>query len=1121
MNLTIKKRIYTQEAKKPQTSWDYCGGVIYSCILQVLIFACAGLIDMSYFPALFPEPEEVGSDLHPASNPNDDDKDKKQNSPQKTTLSQDIQNQIKNLDDFVLEECTNGFVCFALDYRNFPQGQIFDMVTDFTNGINWVINNAHLYGGDVDKVFVMGQSAGAHILILSALQAYANLKRLHQHQLQLCSVGEEDLDGDNKARSGGVDDNDINGNKSGIDVIDSNNNSQLFGPDIVAPSPYTQFTQNTNPHNTSQHGTFPPSQPRPRHEVPQTVKQPQPELTPEQQVIFASRQKQMESLSELPCQWLLKVCALVLLSGPFNLLHAKDTFYKNGLSPQVLYSIMQATSEEHLLDVSPCHIAAKLFGFDESIDNIKFNRGVDGEVFEPGNCRHETQPVETLETSAVVRRDYNGSSINNHNHSSHSSQNYHPPLLPANSLHPPSLQNPPSQTFSLNVQTRHKSQQDLMKPSRFSGQSMSDYEIDEFRAHAYSNIEHLGTSPHLVPSMVFPPCFILHGSNDKTVDALGALQFYHLLRFCGHVRSWCDIFLGISHTDLIIELCATGSDPLVAHLQHIVSFSLWKRHVSQVEYTEEMTHPQISQTRSYREGKNGGFDVDDNNPSHYGQNGHQNDEPDISPPIFGFDSQSNQRSTVSPLLSTIDHNSFRSSNNQPIITTSSHSSKRAQTTLTTLNLNNSNNIDDIFSDITIVNLDAVGDGSSLPDGMVNFDFSAQPSSQPLINPRVYETTGHLDNHNNHNHNNNNNNNHHKGNAQNGHNNHTPNGDEGILTKNPIKKQRSSYDLKNFVSIDCDVGSIDPSPDLHNDKVLTFHLNSNNNTQNNSQNNSNVSFGKSKFGSQNNLSHLLNNNNNNNNNNPQNGNTVNETYSTITPSSSPFSPSVSSPVCDKNSNVYNVQKNTHNPDNTHGKADNNNSNNNCDTIPNRPTTSRLPSSDFLRTSTLDDSTYLNQLDGTSDIFMYPGSPLAEKLREDEKSSLYSDHAHLMIRPLHYTLCPYVTTKLDEVHHVGTCIEDCRKEGKDESEGLELCTANPQNDGSHNDSQSNKSPNNNDSPHHHHHHHHHHHSTPQNTILFCDCVGIQYLDGMAILPHSNFNTQLVPHAIVQLARKVNPF
>ncbi|XP_059452800.1 isoprenylcysteine alpha-carbonyl methylesterase ICME-like [Corylus avellana] len=51
----------------------------------------------------------------------------------------------------------------CLDYRNFPQGTISDMVKDVSQGISFVCNHIAEYGGDPNRIYLMGQSAGAHI----------------------------------------------------------------------------------------------------------------------------------------------------------------------------------------------------------------------------------------------------------------------------------------------------------------------------------------------------------------------------------------------------------------------------------------------------------------------------------------------------------------------------------------------------------------------------------------------------------------------------------------------------------------------------------------------------------------------------------------------------------------------------------------------------------------------------------------------------------------------------------------------------------------------------------------------------------------------------------------------
>jgi len=63
-----------------------------------------------------------------------------------------------------------GILFIAPDYRNFPQGTASDMVEDTCTAIQWCIDNCASYGGDPDRIFLVGQSAGAHLLAQALLQ---------------------------------------------------------------------------------------------------------------------------------------------------------------------------------------------------------------------------------------------------------------------------------------------------------------------------------------------------------------------------------------------------------------------------------------------------------------------------------------------------------------------------------------------------------------------------------------------------------------------------------------------------------------------------------------------------------------------------------------------------------------------------------------------------------------------------------------------------------------------------------------------------------------------------------------------------------------------------------------
>jgi len=62
-----------------------------------------------------------------------------------------------------------GIIVACIDYRNFPQGTIGDMVEDASQGISFVCNNIASYGGDPNRIYLVGQSAGAHIAACALL----------------------------------------------------------------------------------------------------------------------------------------------------------------------------------------------------------------------------------------------------------------------------------------------------------------------------------------------------------------------------------------------------------------------------------------------------------------------------------------------------------------------------------------------------------------------------------------------------------------------------------------------------------------------------------------------------------------------------------------------------------------------------------------------------------------------------------------------------------------------------------------------------------------------------------------------------------------------------------------
>jgi len=63
----------------------------------------------------------------------------------------------------------HGVLVFCPDYRNFPNGRVGDMLVDVDAAIAWVFEHAAEYGGDVSRITLCGQSAGAHLTAMTLL----------------------------------------------------------------------------------------------------------------------------------------------------------------------------------------------------------------------------------------------------------------------------------------------------------------------------------------------------------------------------------------------------------------------------------------------------------------------------------------------------------------------------------------------------------------------------------------------------------------------------------------------------------------------------------------------------------------------------------------------------------------------------------------------------------------------------------------------------------------------------------------------------------------------------------------------------------------------------------------
>ena len=71
---------------------------------------------------------------------------------------------------FVADALTSkGFITVIADYRLYPQVDWREFVQDGASAYQWVVKNIQKYGGNPQRVFVMGHSAGAHIAAMTSV----------------------------------------------------------------------------------------------------------------------------------------------------------------------------------------------------------------------------------------------------------------------------------------------------------------------------------------------------------------------------------------------------------------------------------------------------------------------------------------------------------------------------------------------------------------------------------------------------------------------------------------------------------------------------------------------------------------------------------------------------------------------------------------------------------------------------------------------------------------------------------------------------------------------------------------------------------------------------------------
>lgn len=78
---------------------------------------------------------------------------------------------------------SRGFVTILPNYRLFPQVRFPTFVLDSADAVAWVYREISAYGGNPERIYLMGHSAGAHIAALLALDEHYLYQRVPTLQL--------------------------------------------------------------------------------------------------------------------------------------------------------------------------------------------------------------------------------------------------------------------------------------------------------------------------------------------------------------------------------------------------------------------------------------------------------------------------------------------------------------------------------------------------------------------------------------------------------------------------------------------------------------------------------------------------------------------------------------------------------------------------------------------------------------------------------------------------------------------------------------------------------------------------------------------------------------------------
>jgi acetyl esterase/lipase len=74
-----------------------------------------------------------------------------------------------------------GFVTFVINYRVYPDADASSQIADLSLAVDWVSQHAPTWGGDPQRITLMGHSSGAHCASLYILQQLAKSGKLRVH----------------------------------------------------------------------------------------------------------------------------------------------------------------------------------------------------------------------------------------------------------------------------------------------------------------------------------------------------------------------------------------------------------------------------------------------------------------------------------------------------------------------------------------------------------------------------------------------------------------------------------------------------------------------------------------------------------------------------------------------------------------------------------------------------------------------------------------------------------------------------------------------------------------------------------------------------------------------------